>query len=153
MKKKILGIVVGLLLMFVLTGCGSKTAITLEEFSSVAKEEGYSISDAMDQFVGIDYMKSATVAITEDNYQVEFYELDDDTHATAFFNNNKLRFEGLKGNASLESSIDMGNYSTYSLTSDGQYMYLSRVDNTLVYVDVKEEFKDEVKELIDKLGY
>jgi hypothetical protein len=69
------------------------------------------------------------------------------------FNTNKSTFESYKGNSSSESSANMSNYSTYTLTSSGYYMHLCRVDNTLIYVRVKDDFKKDVQAVIKKLGY
>ena len=56
-------------------------------------------------------------------------------------------------NSSSESSSSMGNYSSYTLVSNGYYMHLCRVDNTLLYVKVSDTYKDSVKKLINELGY
>lgn len=69
------------------------------------------------------------------------------------FNTNRSTFESYKGNSSSESSSSMGNYSSYTLTSNGYYMHLCRVDNTLLYVKVNDTYKDSVKKLIKELGY
>ena len=58
-----------------------------------------------------------------------------------------------KGNGATESSANIGNYSTYGLTSNGYYMYVSRVDNTLLYAKVSTTYKDAVKSIIKDLGY
>ena len=69
------------------------------------------------------------------------------------FTTNKLDFESKKTDNNVETSASMKNYDTYSLTNNGEYSYLSRVDNTFLYVNVKQEFKDKVKDFVDKLGY
>ncbi len=51
------------------------------------------------------------------------------------------------------ASYGFGNYDIYSLTSNGDFMYLCRIDNTLLYIDVEDIYKDEVKEIIDELDY
>ncbi len=47
----------------------------------------------------------------------------------------------------------MKNYSTYSLTTNGKYKYLSRIDNTLIYIDASDDYKDAIKDIIKELGY
>lgn len=69
------------------------------------------------------------------------------------FDNNKSIFESYKIGLSAEKSTSFKNNSTYSLSSDGYYMYLSRVENTLLYIRVKDIYKDKVKTIVDKLGY
>lgn len=90
---------------------------------------------------------------SSDGWQVEFYVLDDSANATAMFNTNKNIFENYKGNSSSEKSSSIGNSASYSLTSSGYYMYLCRIDNTLLYVKVQDIYKDTVKDLVKELGY
>ena len=59
----------------------------------------------------------------------------------------------LKTNASASATVSMNNYATYSLTTNGKYKYLSRIDNTLVYIDVDESYKDIVKDIMKEIGY
>lgn len=151
MKKKIGFISILFVMLLILTGCGNKTAITTSKFISLTESEGYTISDVKDQF-DEDYLKEATVAMG-DGYQIEFYVLDSEFNAKNMFKYNKKIFLNYKGGLTSEVSSEVGNYSTYSLQSDGYYMYLSRVDNTLIYVRVESKYKDNVKNTIDKLGY
>lgn len=117
-------------------------------------QKGYSVQDASSQFSKYDYVKQAYIAISEDySYKVEFYELLDDSYATSFYNNNKSIFESSKGNVSAETNVGLKNYSKYTLSSNGKYMVVSRIDNTVIYVDVDDNYKDTVKALLDELGY
>ena len=54
---------------------------------------------------------------------------------------------------SKEVSNSSGNFTTYSLTDNGYYIYLCKVDDTLLYTRVKEEYKEEVDKFIQELGY
>ncbi len=152
-KRNILIGLICLLMVFVLTGCKNKTAITTSDFKTKAEGLGYTTADVLDKFSTFEYVKEATVAQSADGFQVEFYVLDNESNATGMFNTNKTSFESSKSGVSSESSVNMANYSTYTLTSNGYYMHLCRVDNTLLYVKVKESKKDAAKKLIDDLDY
>lgn len=151
-KKIIVGILC-VLFLFVLTGCGKKNAITADDFKSLAKKNNYTVYDISNQYTRYPHIKSAIVARSSLNYQVEFYVLINDEYASSMFDSNKSIFENSKGNSSTYSSTSVGNYSTYSLTSNGYYMYLSRIDNTLLYLKVNDIYKKNVKNLVDDLGY
>ena len=58
-----------------------------------------------------------------------------------------------KGNASGETSVSMKNYSKYSLSTGGKFKVVSRIDNTVVYLNVDSNNKDAVRDLLDELGY
>jgi len=152
-KKNIYLAIIGLLCSIILTGCGNKKLITTSEFISVSKNLNYLITDVTSQYAQYGYIKDGTIAQSTDGWQVEFYVLEDESYAINMFNTNRTTFESNKGNSSTESSASMGNYSSYTLTSNGYYMHLCRVENTLLYVKVKDSYQKEVKEFINKLGY
>ena len=140
MKKKT--IIFSIICIFILTafsGCTKQNAITNSKFEEKAKEKGFTVGDATAQYESYDYIKTATVAQSPDGWQVEFYVLDEDANAVSMFNTNK--------------SKSVSNYSMYSLVSSGYYMHLYRIDNTLMYVKVDEEYKDAAKEFVGSLGY
>ena len=63
--------------------------------------------------------------------------------------NGTLRFVTLGGwNANALSSADV-----LVRNADGKYMYVCRVDNTLVYANVDSEYKDAAIALIQAIGY
>lgn len=152
MKKKIFFGLLCLFTLLTLTGCGKKASLTTEEFIKKAKENGYQIVDVKAQFSEYDELKDATLAMN-DNYQIEFYTLDNETNAKSMFDTNKATFESYKESSNIEFNKSMSNYNTYSLTSGEYYMYLSRIDNTLIYLRVKNTYKEEVKTFIKSLNY
>ena len=152
-KKSILLVALFVGVLFLFTGCGKKTVATDADFRKVFQESGYAIYDATSQFDATGVVESASIAQSTSGHQVEFYVLKSEEDAVSMFNTNKSTFEAYKGNSSSESSANMSNYSTYTLTSSGYYMHLCRVDNTLLYVRVKDNFKKDVQAIVKKLGY
>lgn len=69
------------------------------------------------------------------------------------YNTNKTTFESQNSNVSASTTVGINNYSTYSLTTNKKYKYLSRIDNTLVYVDVDKSYKDIVQDIMKEIGY
>ena len=59
----------------------------------------------------------------------------------------------MKSNSSVQTNINGKNYSKYTLSSDGKYMIVSRINNTVVYLDVDSSYKDEIKTILNELGY
>ena len=151
-KRGILLAVVCLLVLFVTTGCMNKKAITTSEFKSTMESKGFTTIDVLEQFSEYKYVKEATVA-KNDDFQIEFYVLSDTERADYMFNTNKKIFQNSKGSSTFETKSKIGNYETYSLTSSGYYMYISRVNNTVIYLNVNESKKDTVIKIIKDLGY
>ena len=154
MKKRVISIaLISMLLLLSLTGCTKKVAITTENFKSIAQSHNYTIKDVKSQYSEYTYISEATVAGINNQWRVEFYVLTTETDAKAMFETNRKSFENSKGSVSTEKSINLGNHSLYSVTSNGFYMYLSRIDNTLVYAKVSETYKHTVKDFINELKY
>jgi hypothetical protein len=159
MKKRLLKIVsLGLAVMLgcgLLIGCGSnKTSISANDFKDIMEDNGYEIVDAAEQFAEYDHVKTAYIAIDETaSYQIEFYSIADEDAASQMFYSNKETIENTKGTATGVVEIKMGNYDKYSLTTNGKYKVVARIDNTMIYCNVDEDYKDDVKEIIELLGY
>jgi hypothetical protein len=73
--------------------------------------------------------------------------------AVASFNSNKSDFEQMKNSGSSTGEVNIGNHNYYGLTTDEGYYVVSRVDNTMIYVNSSAEYKDEIKEVLKVLGY
>lgn len=152
-KRNIFLTIICFFMIFALTGCGKKTAITTNEFMTKTNNSNYTNVDVLSQYAVYDYIKEATVAKNEKGFQIEFYVLDNEANAISMFNTNKEDFQTYKGNKSSQASSSAKNYSKYSLTSNGYYMYICRVDNTLFYAKVNDNYKDEIKKIAKELGY
>lgn len=152
MKKVFLSIVC-LLAVITLSGCMKKDVITTEKFKSEATELGYNIYDITDQFGDYEYVKEVTIAMKNNDYQVEFYVFESDKDAKQAFERNKEFFDSQKEGTYSDGQKNMVNYSTYRVSSNNEYMYVSRVENTLLYLHIPDTYKKEATTLIDKLGY
>ena len=131
-----------------------KKSITANEFKTIMQEKGYIIQDATNQFSDYSYVEQVYLAVSSDyKYQIEFYVLSDESYATGFYNNNKNIFEASKGNTSSETSASLKNSSKYTLSANNKYSVVSRIDNTLIYLNVDSNYKDTVKDILDELGY
>ena len=160
MKKPVIITIIAVVIAVAIVGVifinlnKEKTSITASDFYTIMSQKGYNVQDANSQFSDYNYIKQVYLAASKDySYQIEFYELLDDSYATSFYNNNKSIFESSKGNVSAETSVGLKNYSKYTLSSNGKYMVVSRIDNTVIYVNVEDNYKDTVKSILDELGY
>ena len=146
--KKMLALCALALTLF-MAGCSDKTPATLDDFKGAMEAAGYQIMDASDQF-DKSVAKSVTIAV-KDNGQVEFFMLSSEDNAMASFETNKSKLEAKNGGVS--SSVSAGNHAYYNLTKDGLFYSVSRVGDTMIYVETPEAQKDAVSELMDSLGY
>lgn len=152
-KKILLGIIC-ILSLFLLTGCVKKTSITTKQFKKIAEEHNLKTTDILNQYEEYNnIIKDATLAIKNDEWQIEFYIITNATEAKEMFKNNVNQLESLAKSTTMKTKVNMLNYNTFSQTTMDKYSYVSRVENTLLYLDVKAEKKDEVMAIVEALGY
>ncbi len=154
-SKKLLLIITCIFTLLFVTGCGTKEAITTEKFNKIAEEEELIITDAKDQFEDKTYVKDASIASNVAGWQIEFYTFEDEDSAKEMYASNKSNFEETKedSKANAETNIEGKNYQKYTLSANDYYMHICRVDNTVIYLKVPDKYKDDVKNIIKKLGY
>ena len=142
------------LMLTALTGCGSKKAVTTDTVQSLAAEKGLQCVDVKQQFADYDFITEATVIAPDDfSYQMEFYTFSDSSQAQSFYANNKSNFEMNKGSVYTDSSLSGKNYARFTLNTNGKYMFIAYVDNTVFYVDVDQAYKSTVEEFIKAIDY
>ena len=146
-------VIVGIVLVVFSFLNKEKTPITADTFNTTMESKGYVMTDTTSQFSQYGSLMTKSYAAQKSGYQIEFYELSNEENAISMYNTNKTKFESQKTNASTSSTVSMNNYATYSLTTNGKYKYVSRIDNTLVYIDVDETYKDTVKDIMKEIGY
>lgn len=139
--------------LFALLG-KTKNPITAEEFKSKMEEKEYITGDATQQYDEYGYVKKVYIAASKDRtYQIEFYVLEDNDYATSFYNTSKNIFENSKGSVFSRTNVNLKNSSKYTLSANGEYKVVSKIDNTVIYVDTEDTNRDIIKEILKELGY
>ena len=148
--------IIAALVMF--AGCkSSRTPITAEEFITKAEAAGYTVQDSMDQLAQ-EVVEGYLIAYKEDDdadvkFQIEFVTVSTVEQAKAAYTENYNTFKAKKGSSYSESSVKLGNYAHYKLTSGGRYYVISRTETTFVYIDADSEYKGEIVEFLKDIGY
>lgn len=150
MGKK-LGLLLCILVLFVLTGCGKKEVLTAEKFEEVLTKEGFSVTDvtsALDD-------KTIKSVLTANNgiYQVEFYVTENDKRAKEIYENNRNVFKENETKASKQKEISKTDYEKYTFELENQYQVIIRNKNTMVYASLNSDNKKSLNKIIDKLNY
>ena len=158
-KKYIIAIIVIFIIVALLIGIKlmterTKTALTADEFKTIMSQKSYQITDATTQFSNSNYINKVYVAGNKKiNYQIEFYEISDQSTAIEFFNNNETIFKNQKGSSAVETNVNGKNFQKYTLSTESKYKVISRIDNTVIYLNVDDNYKEEVKNVLKELGY
>lgn len=152
--KKIKIFVLLILLLFT-AACSTsikKESIDEEDFIRIMKGEGFNVVSVKEQFTQYNYIEEAYVA-TNNNYKIEFYELEEDNYAVDFYETNKKIFEETRSNTSVYLNEDYPESNKYTLTTDKEYKVISRIEDTVVYLNMDKKYKDEASDILKKLGY
>ena len=141
-------VVAVLVICAVLIFAKDKTVLTAEEFKTQMEEKGYIVEDATYQSTSDDHIDQIYEATSQDNgYKIEFYVFENIEYAKMFYDVNKDAFEDTISSGYLK------NYSKYSLSSNNKYKVLSRVENTVIYVNENIAYTDAIKNLLNEIGY
>lgn len=146
-------LVIAAVLVFFVVIDKEKEYISAKQFYDEMEDEGYVMVNITAQYASYGIDEAYLAVKPNQEYQIEFYELSSISKAESMFESNKEFFKDRAGSSRVTSSYGFGNYDIYSLTSNGDFMYLCRIDNTLLYIDVDDSYKKEVKEIIDELDY
>ncbi len=157
MNKRILILPLLLIMLFTFTACKKETEekkpISGDSFKLVAEGDKYTTKDVTKNFKSDSGITEAIVAAVENQYQVEFYTLKDSKTAQKMYDRNKKRFENIKSSLDKAEVTETDNNSEYKISTNGRYMLLNKIDNTLIYANVEDKYKESVTTLIKQLGY
>ena len=152
--KRIISLLFVIVCMLSLCACSfSKDPISSEDFISYFEGKGYQVEDITSQFDSEMVDSDVIVMNTENDYQIEFYDLTSDVYAKNLFANNKNDINAeIQGNT-LTNSAEIGNASKYSKNNDSVYGIISRIADTVIYSDGSVDNIEIVKTELKDLGY
>jgi hypothetical protein len=153
MKKIALSALV-IMTLVLLTSCQlSRTAITADQFTALAEAAGYTVEDMSDQFDS-ETTENFLFAFKDGaEYQIEFSVMTTASETKIVYEAACNLFEGKKGNTSAYSTVAIGNYAFYTLSTGGKYYVISRTDNTYIRVVADSKYKEEISAFLKSIGY
>ena len=155
MKKAAL--LLGFVLLFsMMAGCQmSRTPVDADTFKTKAEAAGYTVNETTNVYPdGAD--GDCLLAIKNPDaieYQIEFVILSTTEQAKKLYQEKYSEYESKKGISSSHSSVSVGNYSYYHLTTNGKYYVVSRTENTFLFVATSETYKNEISDFLGSIGY
>ena len=134
-------------------GASAKEPLGADAFGAKALASGYQVQT--DKALGTDRQTVFIAQDEQDGYQIYFYSFGDPSSAKSFYKSKKTDFESIvsENQDYSTSSSSSSDYEKYSATSGESYMYVARIENTVVLVNTKAEHKEEVKVFIKEIGY
>jgi hypothetical protein len=149
--KKIFALILALSVLFSLTACQKKTALTADEFTEAMEDAGYVVMDVTDSVDtnGVD----VTVLYAEnEDLEVFFYVFEKSRDVGQTMENIKDMCDDMNGIKS-SSSVNLGNFSKFTCTAGEDLFVASSIDETMIFIETTKEQKDLVNDLLESLGY
>jgi len=152
--RKILSIVCMFLACITLAGCSvTKNALSPQEFKSALEAEGFRVINLTSKYEG--KVETALVASNK-NYRIEYYKLNSPDEAQSLFDTKDEIFKktyATEKTRKSKSSVKGKNFITAIYDTQVKYMFVSRVDDTVIDVDINQRYKESAEEVIKKLKY
>lgn len=142
------------IMISVVGGAVTKEPISADEFEAMAVAGGYQVQ--FQEPSGQDQQIVYVAHDSKDGYQIVFYSFDDFESAKGFYRATKSDFESVTSKNEDDystSSSSVSDYEKYRASGDERYMYVARIENTVVLVNVNADHKQEVKDFIKEMGY
>lgn len=146
--KKTYKILALILILLLVCGCDKKQSLNKEEITNELSSNGFIITDITDRME--DDNITAVLVANNSKYSIEYYRFKDNKSASESFKNNKKLFENYSRNGK-EKTKD--NYNTYTQEIENKYNLLIRVDNTLIYASINNEYKSDLNKVLKNIGY
>ena len=127
-----------------------KESISALEFKEKMTDMGFVVRDATTA-----YPELAEHIYLADNgfFTVEFYDAEDEAGARYIYNTLEGNLESAKDGSYDETTVTFKNYSKRVLSADDKYFVISRIDDTVVYVEENSKHKSDIKDVLEQLGY
>ena len=130
-----------------------RNPLSLKQFEEMMKSKNYMVVDVTNQFSGAEGYLDGVYLANNSKFQIEFFDLSNEENAIGTFNTNKNNFEASKENSSTSYSVNLKDYSVYSVKTGGKFKYVSRVKDTVIYLNIDAEYQEEVEAVLKELGY
>ena len=150
-KSVILGISIVLVVVIFLTGCGFYNLVDATEFKQHFGALGYTTSDSEEpKFENDVYL----VASKEDvPFKIEYYEFDEELDAKKVYKKYTDSIVEYITTSSENNETTGAVFSKMIAKSEKEYIVISRVKNTLIFVNGTNDFQNEIDTLLEDIKY
>lgn len=155
-KNKVLIITIIVILLIIgiiiMIAFGKSKVITIEEFEQKAKEQGFTIGEIDNVVTQSKPVTATKLAMSSDNkYFIEMYVLENEDATKDLYNEKKQRFEERKQDGDTAKETSKKNLETYTLKSNGDCMYVKRIENVIISYTVKDTDEQKASEFVKSL--
>ena len=149
----VIALLIGAAAGILIVSASNKPSLTPEDFASAMEELGYTIYDTTEEVNDESVEKGLLAGNSDESYYIEYYDMISDQDAIDLFYGIKTTMEAEKGSVSSETNVGIGNNAKYTLTSNGSYAVVSRINDTVVCTATEDTYKDEIQTALKTIGY
>lgn len=150
-KSILIGILIIIVVVLVTTGCGFYNLITTKDFKEHFGALGYTISETEEAKYD---SKTYVVASKEDvPYKIEYYEFDEEVDAKKVYEKYKDSIVEYITSDSQNQETKGAVFAKTVAVSDNEYIVISRVKNTLIFIAGTNNYSNEIDTLLEDIEY
>ena len=149
-KNIYLGLIIFIAAIFV-AGCGFYNLLNTEEFKNHFSAIGYTISTDEKS----EYESKSYLVASKDNvpYKVEYYEFENEVEAKKVYEKYKKNIVNYITSSSQNKETTGAVLSKTVAVSDNEYIIISRVKNTLIFIAGTKEYSNEIDKMLEEIKY
>ena len=150
-KSIILGILIIILVCIITVGCGFYNLLKPKDFKEHFGALGYTISDTETP----KYETDTYLVASKDDvpFKIEYYEFKDDNEAKKIYNEYYDHIADYLTSDSNNKETTGAVLSKTVAVSDNEYIIISRVKNTIIFIAGTKDYKDEIDNLLEDIKY
>lgn len=150
-KSIILGIALIIIVCIITVGCGFYNLLNAKDFKEHFGALGYTISDSETPKYETD---TYLVATKEDMpFKIEYYEFKEEIDAKKIYKKYKDSISDYITSDSKNTESTSAVLSKIVAASDNEYIVISRVKNTLIFIAGTKDYKSEIDNLLEEIKY
>ncbi len=150
-KSVILGIIIIIVVCIITVGCGFYNLLKPKDFKEQFGALGYTISDKETP----KYETDTYLVATKDDvpFKIEYYEFKDESEAKKIYKKYKDSIADYITSDSKNQESTSAVISKIVAVSDNEYIVISRVKNTLIFIAGTKDYKSEIDKLLENVKY
>ena len=150
-KSVILGIIIIIIVCIITVGCGFYNALKAKDFKEHFGALGYTISNK----VTPKYDSDTYLVASKDDvpFSIEYYEFKDESEAKKIYKKYKDSISDYITSDSNNKETTGAVISKIVAVSDNEYIVISRVKNTLIFIAGTKDYKSEIDNLLEEIKY
>ena len=153
------GIILGVFIIVIViiattAGCGFYNVLNADDFQKEWGAIGYTVtSDVESEYKDYKITKYMEASKDDVPFTISFYELDDEKEAQKLYKTYKDNLANYLTTSSKNKETTGAVFAKTVAVSDNEYIVISRVKNTIIFIPGLKDFKTTINDMLDHVQY